>query len=238
MLLYYLTIILQLYCLYHAYKNRNEYYWFLIIFFIPVLGCIVYLFVHVIQKKDVQHITEEITTIINPTKKINDLENQLKFSNTFQNKINLADAYVEIKDYKNGIELYEKALVGNFKDNPHTLNKLIYCYYKERNFEKVITYANKIDLEKEFKKTNLYVGLAFEKLEKFIEAEHHLRKLDIRYSNYEERIVLCKFLIRQNKKQDAKEILNEIINEINSSSNKSKKLMIAYKEALNLINGN
>lgn len=236
MLLYYFTIILQVYCLYHAYKNRNNYYWFFIIFFIPLLGCLVYLFVNVFNKKDVEHIAEEITTIINPTKKIKDLEKELNFSNTFQNKINLADAYVEIGDYANAITFYEKALVGNFKDNPHTLNKLIFCYYQQKKFDKVLEYAAKIDLEKEFKKTNFFVGLAYEHQNKFDQAEYHLRKLDVRYSNYSERIALCNFLIRYHKKEEAKEILQEIVNEINSSTSRTRNINGVYKEALKLLN--
>lgn len=216
MLLYYLTIALQIYCMYHVYKNSSNYYWYFIIFFIPLLGCIVYLFTHVFNKRDVANITEEITTIINPTKKIKDLEKELEFSNTFQNKINLADAYAENKDFNNAIIFYKKGLEGNFKDDPHTLNKLIHCYFETHNFDQVILNANKIDLENDFKDSTYYYGLALEQKEQFEEAEIQLKKVDKRYSNYPERIELCEFLIRRNKKQEAKEILLEITSEIKS----------------------
>lgn len=216
MLLYYLTIALQVFCIYHAYKNSSNYYWYFIIFFVPLLGCIVYLFTQVFNKKDVSIITEEINTIINPTKKVKELEKELEFANTFQNKINLADAFTENKDYNNAILYYEKALKGNFKNEPHTLNKLINCYFKTNNFDKVIANANKIDLDNDFKKSLYFYGLALEHKKQFEEAEIQLKKVDRRYSNYPERIELCKFLIRRNKKTEAKEILLEVTSEINS----------------------
>jgi hypothetical protein len=223
--------------MYHAYKNRSDTYWYFIIFFIPFLGCIAYLFTHFLNRKDVAIISQEIVTIINPTKKIKGLEKELEFSNTFQNKINLGDAYQENKDYLNAITYYEKALDSNFKNDPHTLNKLIYCYFKTTNFDKVIAYSNKIDLEKNFKESIYFFGLALEQKERLKEAEIQLRKVDKRYSNYPERLELSKFLIRINKKEDAKEILNEIVSEIKSmTTSNSKKLRNIFIESGKLLN--
>lgn len=213
---YYLIIGLQIYCVYHAYKNRNDYYWYFIIFFIPLIGCIIYLLTQVVNKREVANITEEITTIINPTKKIKDLEQELNFSNTFQNRINLADAYKEIKDYKNAIFNYEEALKSNFKNDPFTLNKLIKCYFEIKDFDKVIETASKINLDKDFKESVYYYGLALEEKGVLDKAEIQLKKVDLRYSNYDERIELANFLIRRDKKTEAKEVLEEILLEVKS----------------------
>jgi hypothetical protein len=86
---YYLIIALQAFCIYHLYKNKNEYYWIFIIIFLPVLGSLIYLIVNVYNKRDAEKIQEGLATIINPTKRITDLERKLGFSDTFQNKINL-----------------------------------------------------------------------------------------------------------------------------------------------------
>lgn len=237
MLVYYLTIALQVFCIYHVYKNKSNYYWYFIIFFVPLIGGIVYLFTHVFNSKDVSNITDEITTIINPTKKIKDLEKELEFSNTFQNKINLADAYAENKDYSNAILYYEKALEGKFKDDPFTLNKLIKCYFKTNNFDKVIANAQKIDLENDFKESVYFYGLALEEKDQFEAAEIQLKKVDKRYSNYPERIGFCKFLMRRNKNIEAKEILSEITSEIKSMTNaNAKKNRYFFNEAQKILN--
>ncbi|MCL7763642.1 tetratricopeptide repeat protein [Polaribacter sp. Z014] len=214
-------------------------YWYFIIFFIPLIGCIIYLLTQVINKSDVTNITEEITTIINPTKKIKDLETALKFSNTFQNKINLADAYAQNKEYKKAIDTYEKALESNFKDDPYTLNKLITCYFNTQNFDKVIEYAQKIDLQKDFKETIFFYGLALEQKGALEKAEIQLRKIDIRYSHYNERLELSKFLIRHHKKDAAKEVLTEVIAEITAMTNvNARKHRSILSEASKILNEN
>ncbi|KGL62785.1 conserved hypothetical protein, tetratricopeptide-like helical domain protein [Polaribacter sp. Hel1_85] len=225
--------------MYHAYKNKNDIYWYFIIFFIPLIGCIIYLLTQVINKRDVTNSIEEITTIINPTKKVKDLEKELNFSNTFQNRINLADAYSEIRDYNNAILHYEKALESNFKNDPHTLNKLVRCYFETQNFDKVIECSKKINLEKDFKETVYFYGLALEQKNEFEKAEIQLRKIDIRYSHYNERLELARFLIRRNKIEDSKEILAEIISEINSMSKvNSRKLRGVFSVAEKMLNEN
>lgn len=183
----------------------------------------IYLFTQVINKQDISSITQEITTIINPTKKIKDLEKELAFSNTFQNKVNLANAYHENKDYTNAILYYEKALEGNFKNDPYTINKLVHCYFETANFDKVIEYATKIDINKEFKDALYYYGLALEKKGRFEEAEIQLKKVDNRYANYPERLELSKFLIRRNKPKEAKEILLEMSAEITAMTSINRK---------------
>ncbi|WP_341220933.1 tetratricopeptide repeat protein [Polaribacter atrinae] len=236
-MLYYFIIAFQVFCVYHAYKNKNNFYWYFIIFFIPLLGCIIYLLTQVISKGDVTHITEEITTIINPTKKIKELETALQFSNTFQNKINLADAYAQNKEYHKAIEHYENALESNFKDDPHTINKLIICYYNIQNYDKVVAYAPKINLQKNFKETIFFYGLALEQKGKIELAENQLRKIDVRYSHYSERLELSKFLIRNNKIAAAKEVLTEVITEINAMTNvNAKKHRSILSEASKIIN--
>ena len=138
MLLYYLTIALQVFCIYHAFKNKSAYYWYFILFFIPLIGTIIYLFTHVFNRRDAAIITQEITTIINPTKKIKDLEKELEFSNTFLNKINLGDAHLENKDYKPAILFYEKALEANLP--PETGLKDQY----EAQFSRILKPSSKI----------------------------------------------------------------------------------------------
>ncbi len=222
---YYLILALQGFCIYHLYKNRNENYWFFVIIFIPVIGSIIYLITRVFNKNHIDVIQNEITTIINPTKKIKDLENALQFSETFQNRVNLADEYLKISDYNNAITHYEKSLEGTFKNDEYVTKQLIEAYYQIDNFSNVISYSEKINHHSNFTKSRsqfLY-GLALEKLNKFDEAEIELRKTDISYSNYEERLSLIKFLVNRNKIDDAKEIINEILAESQHITSQNKR---------------
>ena len=223
---FYFIIALQGFCLYHYYKNRGPYYWVFVILFLSVLGCIIYLIMQVYNKRDAEKITNEITHIINPTKKIKDLEKQLQFSESYQNRVNLADAYLEIKDYLNAIPHYLDALEDVSQNDLYVIKQLIEVYFNMDDSEQVIVYAEKIKDQSEFKKSRsqfLY-GLALERLGKFDEAETNLRAIDIRYSFYDERLIFAKFLISRKKEDEAKEIVEEIQTESQHMTKPNKRL--------------
>ncbi|WP_298761569.1 hypothetical protein [uncultured Psychroserpens sp.] len=212
---YYLIIALQVFCIYHWYKNKSDYYWVFLIIFLPVLGCIIYLITQVYNKRDVDKIQEELTTIINPTKKVRDLEKALEFSETFQNRVNLADAYYDIKDFNKAIIHYENAIAKDFQNDKHVLFQLIKSYYFIDDYKKVIFYTEKIKDFVDFKgsKAQFFYGLSLDKVEQTERAEMQLRQIDQRYSNYEERLQLAQFLIDKNKVSEARDLLNEIYTE-------------------------
>jgi len=225
MIYYYLPILLQIFCFYHAYSNRKEYYWYAIILLIPVLGGIIYLFLNVFKKKDAQIIGEEINSVINPSKKIRDLTNKVEFADTFQNKVNLADAYFNKNEYKNAIEHYEKALDGTHKNDLYVQEQLVRSYFQLGNHQKVIDVAKSLKSNSVFtgSKTQFFLGLSYKELGKFNNAEKNLRALDLRYSNYTERHVLAQFLLERKKNDDAKELLEELLIEYNHMSKPNRK---------------
>ncbi len=223
---YYLIIALQVFCLYHLYKNRNPYYWFFIIFFIPLIGCVIYLITHVYNKRDAENIANEITHIINPTKKITDLEKQLQFSDSYQNRINLGDAHLENKDYNNAITCYLEALEDTSQNHFYVIKQLIEAYINIEDFKSVITYAERIKAHAEFKKSRsqfLY-GLALENVGRLDEAEANFKQIDCRYSFYDERLIYAKFLLSRNKEEQAREILEEILAESQHMTKPNKRL--------------
>lgn len=226
---YYIIIALQVFCIYHLIKSRNSYYWIFLIIFIPLIGCIIYIITQVYNKRDAEKITDEITHIINPTKKIRDLEKQLQFSETYQNRVNLADALLENKDYNNAIVHYLDALEGNSQNDFYVMKQILEAYFYIEDFENVIVYAEQIKEHPEFKKSRaqfLY-GLALEKLGNYKAAETNLRAIDIRYSFYNERLVLAKFLMSRNKDAEAKDILEEIHSESQHMTKTNKRLFRA-----------
>jgi hypothetical protein len=209
---YYLIFALQGFCIYHSIKNRNQYYWIFLILFIPVIGSIIYLVTQVYNKRDASIIKENITAVLAPTKKVKDLEKKLKFSETFQNRLDLADAFFEMKDYNNAITHYEVALKDESQNNYFILEKLIEANYNLKGFDKTIAYAERLKKRQEFKqsKAQFIYGLALDKTGQTEAAEKYLKAIDQRYSNYNERLILAKFYLEKDKITEAKAILNEI----------------------------
>ncbi|GAA4271067.1 tetratricopeptide repeat protein [Aquimarina gracilis] len=228
---YFLIIALQGFCVYHAIKNRKDYYWFFVIIFLPVIGSIIYLLTQVFNKKDLDIAQDEIINIVNPSKKIKDLQKQLDFADTFQNRVNLADALFESGDYTNAIDEFETALNGSYSNNFGVIKKLIKAYSEIEDYNKVIFYAEKIDAKPDFNgsKSQFFYGLALEELGQSEKAEEQLRKIDQRYSNYAERYRLAQFFIEKGKHGSAKEILSEIISE---SQHMTKTNRVKYREVI------
>ena len=224
-MLYYLVLLFQGFCIYHAYKNRKNYYWFFLIILLPLIGCVIYLITQVFSKSDIDKVQNEITHMVNPTKGVVDLEKKLEFSNTFENKIQLADAYLHNNRTPDAIKLYENALEGTFKDDYYTITKLIEAHALENENEKVIEYAKRIEKKGNFKKSKsqfLY-GLALANTEQWDAAEEVLKQIDTRYSNYQERIVYAEFLLKRNKIEEAKEVYNEILIESQHMKRENKR---------------
>lgn len=223
---YYLIIALQAFCLYHIYKNHKPYYWFFVVFLIPVAGAIVYLITQVFTSGDVNKIQDEITTIINPTKKIKDLEKKIEFADTYTNRIDLADAYFEIKAYQNAIMHYNKTLEDEVQNATYAYQQLILCYYGLNDFDKVVFYAEKINSQSEFSGSiqQFYYGLALKEKGQLEAAEKQLKTIDRPYSNYNERLQLAKFYIENNRVEEGKTLLQDISNESKNMTKPNRRL--------------
>lgn len=235
-MLYYIIIAFQAFCIFHVYKSRNETYWYFVIFFVPVIGSLVYLFMHILNGSNLRNLSDSVENVLNPAKKIKELEKKLSFSETYQNLIDLADAHRQNKDFSIAVPYYEKALNGNYKNNPHTINRAIKCYFELKNYDKVITYASKIDLEKSFRSSIYIYAISLEQCGNLEEAEEQFKKIDKRYSNYPERLELSKFFIRRDKKEDAKIVLQEVTTEINNMIEANqRKYRYIYRESNKLL---
>lgn len=209
---YYLIIAFQIYCVYHAYKNRSEWYWYLVIFLIPVIGCVIYLITQVVNKRDIDKVQEEVVTVFNPTKRIKELEKKVAFSDTFQSRINLGDGYLDVKEYPSAIEQYTTALQDQDAKDFYGNTRLIEALFKNEMYEDVITAAQLIENHPDFdaSNSNMYYGLATAKTGDVEKAETLFKKINKRYSNYEERLILAQFLRDNGKTEDAIDLLEEL----------------------------
>ena len=239
---YYFIIALQAFCVYHCYSNRNNYYWIFIIIFLPVIGSFLYLFMNVFRRRDIEKVQESLVTAINPTKKIKDLEKRFKFSETFENQVALADAYLDERMYQEAIANYEASLKDMFLNDFYVISKLVEAYYYSSDFSKAISYANRISADSKFRKSraSFLMGMALEKEGNASKAEQILRTFDAPYSNFMERLELARFLHRNDKKSDAKEVYQEMVSESENMSKPSyrlnRELIKKAKEELALLN--
>ena len=214
----YLIIAFQGFCIYHLLKNRNSYYWIFAILFLPLIGCVTYLVTQVFNKRETEKVKGNLTTIIEPSKKnassnqIKVLEDKLDFANTYLNRINLADGYLEANNYSKAIEHYHIALEDKTQNDFEVKANLIKSFYFTKDYDQVIALSNGLESHREFEKSEIpfLYGMALAEKDRLQEAEVQLKIIDRPYSNYNERVAFAKFLLRIDKSDAAKELVEDL----------------------------
>ena len=229
---FYLIIAFQGFCIYHLFKNRNSYYWIFAILFLPFIGCVTYLVTQVLNKRELEKVQGNLTTIIEPSKKnpssnkVKDLEHKLDFADTYLNRINLADGYLAANNYNSAIEHYHIALEDKTQNDFDVKANLIKSFYYIKDFDQVIALSDGLESHKEYEKSEIpfLYGMALAEKDRILEAEEQLKIIDWPYSNYNERLVFAKFLLRIDKTSDAKELVEELYVEMQNMIPTNKRI--------------
>lgn len=213
---YYLIIALQIFCIVHALRRGKEYGWIFFIVLIPIIGCIVYIITQMLNKTNMNTVQENLNTVINPGRKIKELEKKAKFSDTFENKIELADAYFADRQFEEAKELYISCLNGVFKDDTYANMQLGLTYFELGRYPQVEETLSKIKRHTEFRrsKAHLIFALAYEKLGYINQARTEFEDLNGTRSNIEYRYEYGLFLVRRNRAEQATELFEEIVGEV------------------------
>jgi hypothetical protein len=191
---------------------------------LSIIGCAIYAYSEIFQRRQVNSIQAGVVKLVNPSAKIKQLERQFQFTDTFANRVALADAYLEKGLNEKALELYEPALSGLFESNEHVVKQLIDIYYKANRYDDVIRVARKISGNVNFpkSKSNLFYALALEKTNKIDLAEKEFKATNHRFSNYEARYNYGQFLLRMDRKAEAIKLYTTITDEAEHMSRKEK----------------
>ncbi len=220
-----LVVLVQIFCLYHAYKNNTEQKWFWLIVFLPFIGSIIYLYYHFYNRTTVETVSETITKVVNTNYKVEQLEKEVKFSDTVTNKTQLAEEYVNIGSYDKAIDLYKSCLKGTHADDPDILLGLVKSTYLNNNYDATIQYGKIIESEKIFQNAEERVAYAWALFNTgdSANAEKNFEAMDFQFSNYKQRLEYCNFLKEENRIDDAKAKLSEMIEEIDHMDRKEQR---------------
>jgi hypothetical protein len=223
---YTLIVALQAFCLFHAYKNNTGQKWYWIILFIPFLGCLFYLYENFYSTPNIGNITEGVKEFVYSNYAVEKLEKEVKYSETFTNKLNLADAYTERGRYDEAIQLYESCRKGHYESNPDLLRKMIQAYYLKKDYQKVVEIGKTLENVKNLgdSEDKIAYAWALHFTGNTPKAEAEFRKLDAKFANFPARLQLAKFLIETGRSNEAKKVLTDIIDEHNGMESYEKSL--------------
>ncbi len=134
---YWLVGIIQLIGIIHAYKSGNT-NWIFILIFLPLLGAIAYFIVEILpglQSDKLGFLTQHL---FESRQNIQELEKNIRVSDTFVNRTELARAYASRKNYAKAIELYQSALQGMYAEDLEVILQLGRLYFLQDLFPQAI----------------------------------------------------------------------------------------------------
>ncbi|WP_333820220.1 tetratricopeptide repeat protein [Ohtaekwangia sp.] len=209
-------LILQAFCLYHAYSNRAEQRWYWLIVLFPGIGCAIYLYHSFYNRRSIETIAEGVKGVVNSNYKIEQLEKALRFSDNVTNKVNLADAYAANGRYDEALALYQECLTGFMADDPVIRIKVLFTSYLKKDYPTVVTWGQQLESETRFKKAEERAAYAWalHYTGRTAEAEKVFIEMDSTFTNYRQRIEYCKFLKATGKTEALKSKLQEMNEEL------------------------
>ena len=212
---YAIIIVLQAICVIHCLRNRTSNTWIWLIIFLPLIGCVIYFFSEILTGNQVRNFQSGLGEMINPSGSIKKLEDNLRFSDTFQNRVSLADAYLMNRQYEKAIGLYESSLNGVFSENEYVLAQLTLAYDHQERYADIIKCAEKIYTRPQFQRSKAHILYAVALAETGMteKAEKEFIKMNTRFSNFEARYYYAQFLESHNRTGEAKNILLDIVDE-------------------------
>ena len=212
---YYIIVGLQALCVIHCLKMGRERGWIWFIVFVPFIGSVAYIFMEIFSRRDLQNVGSGLGSVINAPWKIKKLEQQLRFSDTFNNRVALADTYLAAGQKEKAIALYESSLTGAFTENEYVLKQLISAYFEAQRFADVVAIAKKIYTLPQFARSKAHIlyAMALEKTGETTQAEKEFQQMRGRFANFEARYQYGMLLTRTSRGADAKKIFADMVEE-------------------------
>jgi len=224
---YYIIIGLQIFCGIHSYRRGTLNRWIFLIVFLPLIGSAIYLYSEVLsaRKSFVKPINMNPGRSNASPGNIKKLEDELRFTDTFANKVKLADAYLAAGFTEKAIDLYKASLTGAFSENEHVMGQLIVAYFEEERYYEVLPLAKKLYNLPQFarSKEHLLYALALENTGNMEQAEKEFKAMKGRYSYFEPRYQYGLFLMRAERYDDAAQIFTDMLDEEPHLGNIEKK---------------
>lgn len=221
-------LLLQAFCLYHAYRNNAEQRWYWFIFLLPGVGSALYLFHHFYNRKSISTITESVKGLMDSNYQIGQLEKELRFSDNLKNRMALAEAYVDFGRYPDAIKLYQVSLTGFMADDPGLRMKLLHAYFLNQDYSQVIAIGDELEQvkEKTFRQAEqrLAYAWALHRSGKTDLANTIFQDMDKPFTNYRHRMEYCKFLHHIGSTQELRTKLSDLLEEFEHVRDAERKL--------------
>jgi hypothetical protein len=132
--------LLQLLCIIHIFRTGRNTFWVYIVIFVPYVGGIAYLVVEVLPSlrmgAKLPQIVDIVVNVVNPSKKVRDLEHTAEYVPSAENVIKLAECYLDHGYFEKALGKYDSLLAGFLKDDTQTMLNKAKAHYGLKEYLK------------------------------------------------------------------------------------------------------
>ena len=132
-------LLLSIFCLIHALRTRQDFWWYLILLLMPPFGALLYLFMVIFKGagESAQFVLPERGAgALN--RRIKDLQDRLSETDTIALRSELGQCYLKLKNFEKAEMYFESCLQGNFRNDPFLLYSLAQACYGKGEDEKAL----------------------------------------------------------------------------------------------------
>jgi hypothetical protein len=222
---YFIVLILQGFCVFHCMRKGNSNQWLWLIIFLPILGSLIYIFTVVFTKDQFSSAATNVNSMVRPHGNPKQLERNLKFSDTFQNRMALANCYQSMGRNEEALELYEQNRSGVFVNEPELITAMMRSHYAINNYEKIIELVGSVNKHPDYVRSQAHLSYArsLEHLKRTEEAETEYKQFNTRYGDFEGKYSYACFLENQQRKGEAVQLLEDVLHESKHMGYKEKR---------------
>ncbi|MBI4649529.1 MAG: tetratricopeptide repeat protein [Bacteroidia bacterium] len=223
-----LLLVIEIIFIIHAAFHRRL-IWLVLIVLFPLVSCIIYaILFFILGVKFTTHIESSFLSEENrqkSSKRINELKQELDFSDTISHRQALAEEYMKISNYSEAVQLYKSCLTGIFKDDSYLLFELAKALFYNMCYNEAKEVLSKlVSLYPIFHSDEVTFFLA-RSYEEAGETEHALntyKKILRSYPGEEARCRYATLLMKNGNTGEAGNLFRKIIDDAKSATNSYK----------------
>ncbi|MEE8409766.1 MAG: tetratricopeptide repeat protein [Myxococcota bacterium] len=215
-----ILVVLQLafnaWMLVDAIRRRMDYYWFFII--LMPLGCWIYFFVVKIHDYNLSSF-KRLLTLENPAS-VNDLRATVEETPSLDNKLELANALLEEKEFSEAEALYLEILERDEEEVDAIYGLSLTRIATNESHAATTALARVIEADPSFRDWEAWFDLAYAhwQIERRDEAVAVLRRLVEKSPRIKHKVILGNYLARNGNKDDARTVLEEAVSDYKNAT--------------------
>lgn len=238
-----LLVIVQIAFAIHVIRSGREIYWLLIIMLLPALGCALYFFTQVLPESrnsyTLRKTGNRLLRAVDPERDLRARKEELEVVDTVENRLRLADEYIEAELYDEAIPLLRKTLDTTHENDPYMLLKLARALFGKQDYQETVNTLEQLIAENpDFQSHDghLLYARSLEALNRTEEALQEYEALAISYPGEEGRIRYAQLLRETNQPGKATEIFQDVLTRTKRApkyyAKKEKQWIAIAKQAL------